>query len=649
MTLSTMNLMGAFSEEDTQTTDLVPEENMNDKSDIDTPEKTGNIDVKNRSFYSMIPRGVKIHPRGEEMRRLVIAAKNGDREARSEMLTRNMRLVAKILSQHLSRYRLHPSSAYAFDLFQEGCEGVLKAIDRFDLELGLEFSTYATWWIKQSIDRGAETTIFDDIRRPVHVHLKSKHLRSAFLAASKELGRLVHSGDIPLVARILFEKYGVDTETTTSKEEAHAQGYQKYQKRLEKYVRESLRNGLLMINTSSVSSDSTLDRSDESNPATLGDMLTYGEDNDHFEQDMSNTDVRELVCYLLGDLREKELVVFRSRLIKDITLEETGALPEMQVTRERVRQIQSAVVKKLTHRVYQLNEGQFYSTKALDPDLFFDETLDFAESVKYINTEEDQRFYRFIAMCKKHDAIKTKKVGDKVVVVESSINHAHNQRIANDILNTKYLDTNTKPIVNDEIRRIVTEKVKKVINFNTKSVFNRRLFTKVLCGLLLDGLTTKEVAHETSLSISTCCRLIKRWRYYCGSLIYELGSVPAPFETPNGEESCLEVLDPEEVMKQADEGLKYYLNRRRMNKDLLEKYLETEDFKIKHAIASTLDEHNNKRYNRAYGERTGLAFQLKSMGYHNQMIAAITEKSVETLAALISRRMSLYQREDYLN
>ncbi len=118
--------------------------------------------------------------------RLVV---KGDEEARKKMIVRNLRLVVKIA------YRYKNRGLQLLDLIEEGSLGLMRAVEKFDPERGFRFSTYATWWIKQSVER-AIINQSRTIRLPVHVVKElNSYLRIAADLSTK-LMRDIDAGDI---------------------------------------------------------------------------------------------------------------------------------------------------------------------------------------------------------------------------------------------------------------------------------------------------------------------------------------------------------------------------------------------------------------------------------------------------------------------
>jgi len=118
----------------------------------------------------------------DEELRLARRAKHGDAEARDRMIKANLRLVVRIASEY-ARLGLP-----LLDLISEGNIGLMKAVDRYDPDVGTKFSTYAAWWIKQGIRR-ALANQGHTVRLPSHLVDKLFQMRRAQEALLHELGR----------------------------------------------------------------------------------------------------------------------------------------------------------------------------------------------------------------------------------------------------------------------------------------------------------------------------------------------------------------------------------------------------------------------------------------------------------------------------
>ncbi len=117
-----------------------------------------------------------------EERELSRCAREGDKEARKRLIESNLRLVISVAKKYRGR-------GVSFeDLIQEGNSGLIKAVERFDPDMGNRFSTYATWWIRQAITR-AVADHARTVRLPSHVVDALFRLRRADNALSIELGR----------------------------------------------------------------------------------------------------------------------------------------------------------------------------------------------------------------------------------------------------------------------------------------------------------------------------------------------------------------------------------------------------------------------------------------------------------------------------
>lgn len=228
------------------------------------------------------------------------------KEARDRLIVANLRLVVSIAKNY--KY----SNIQQMDLIQEGTMGLMKAVDRYQVEKGFRFSTYATWWIMQSISRFISNNS-RTIRIPVHVYDLLSKVRRAKRDYMNEHGK---EPDIETLSEI----------TTISKVSL---------KLINLYGEDAISMDLLIGDGKSTLIDRTRD-TDNPNP-------------DECNQ------IEELEAYVMKILQlldEREQTIIKMRFgieSEEKTLEEIGQY--FGISKERVRQIQSKAIKKMREQI----------------------------------------------------------------------------------------------------------------------------------------------------------------------------------------------------------------------------------------------------------------------------------------------------------
>ncbi|MDY2946222.1 MAG: RNA polymerase sigma factor RpoD [Lachnospiraceae bacterium] len=267
------------------------------QADADAPTMQDKIDSEMQEKYEIFV--------GKNLNDLKSISADGN-TAKKELSEANLRLVVSIAKKYVG----HGMSF--LDLIQEGNMGLLKAVDKFAYRKGFKFSTYATWWIRQSITRAISDQA-RTIRIPVHmVETMNKYTRTK-RQLTTELGREPQPAEIAKAMDIPVEKV----------------------------------NEIVKISQEPVSLETPVGEEDDS---SIGDFVP-DDKQEAPEQAVTSMHLKEQLNEVLGTLTDREQKVLRLRYGLDDgkprTLEEVGR--EFGVTRERIRQIEAKAMRKLSH------------------------------------------------------------------------------------------------------------------------------------------------------------------------------------------------------------------------------------------------------------------------------------------------------------
>jgi RNA polymerase primary sigma factor len=263
----------------------------------------------------------------EEERELARRIDQGDMAARDRMIESNLRLVVKIAKRYMNR------GLPFLDLIEEGNLGLIKAVERFKLSKECRFSTYATWWIRQSIER-ALVNQSRTIRLPVHV--------------SDDINRLVK------VTRKLIQDHNREPQV---KEVADEMGVDPaYVRRLMILLKRTYSFEHPMGENNDYSLMDTIEDTNSVNPSELAEwrnkyrpIRELFSNSDKDDNDALNESETRILNRIREALSEHELTILKRRFgLDDMPQQTLDVIGQSSgVTRERIRQIESKALQKM--------------------------------------------------------------------------------------------------------------------------------------------------------------------------------------------------------------------------------------------------------------------------------------------------------------
>jgi RNA polymerase primary sigma factor len=280
----------------------------------DTTERVDHADE--RSALQLYLNDIRRTPllTAEEENRLALRVQRGDQAAREHMIKANLRLVVKIA------YDYNHLGLPILDLISEGNLGLIKAVERFDPARGGKLSTYAAWWIKQSMKR-AVANQSKTIRLPVHLVDRIARMRRIISSYLEEHGREPDNDEIAFELQIPANKVAL----------------------------------LKSVSVRPASLEAPL--GEDGDARVLGDIV--GDENarspDENLGDKNMLDDLNSIVHTL-EPREVEIITLRFGLGGEdpLTLEEVGQ--KFNITRERIRQLQDLALRQLRKRMHERNK-----------------------------------------------------------------------------------------------------------------------------------------------------------------------------------------------------------------------------------------------------------------------------------------------------
>jgi len=265
------------------------------------------FDITMKNYLSQIDKSPLLSYQQEQQLGKLVREQN-DPQAREKLVRSNLRLVVKIAKDYAGR------DLGLAELVEEGNLGLIKAVDYFDPDRGVRFSSYAAWWIRQTIKRALLMNT-QPIHIPTYMMALINHWRHTATEVENTMGRAHTIKEIAEIMKLPMKKAEVIAETV---------------------------NALSSIRNSALNGQNPSDTQDPDNDWTA-------DDNSRPEDDLEQNEEKEKAVKLLDKIDSREAKILKLHYgldgKKEMSLKEIADM--MGLTRERIRQIQRAALTRL--------------------------------------------------------------------------------------------------------------------------------------------------------------------------------------------------------------------------------------------------------------------------------------------------------------